>query len=82
MLLDVNEPVEVAVVFKKNQALPTLIRWNNRKYKVKTIDMTHQIFDGDTRIHYFSVSDSFNFFKLAFNTKNLSWILEQVYSEG
>jgi len=82
MLQTINELVEVVAVFKKNKVLPTLIKWNNRVYKIKNINMSHQIFDGDTRIHYFSVSDDTNFFKLAFNTKNLKWSLEQVYSEG
>ena len=81
MLETINEIVEVVAVFKKNKALPAILKWNNKKYKIKRIDMVHQTFDGDTRVHYFSVSDNVNFFKLAFNTKNLKWILEQVYHD-
>lgn len=82
MLVEVNEPVEVVTVFKKNKVWPALIKWGENKYRIRSVDMIHQIFDGDTRIHYFSVSDAVNSFKLAFNTKNLSWNLEQVYYEG
>lgn len=82
MLEDVNEIVEVITVFKKSKAWPRILKWNNRIYKIKNINMVHQVNDGRTLIHYFSVSDNLNFFKLAFNTSNLQWKLEQVYHEG
>jgi len=82
MLQDIDEQVEVSVLFKKNQVLPIALKWSNRIYKIKKFNLSHQIFDGNTRIHYFSVSDDCNFFKLAFNTKSLKWNLEQVYTEG
>ena len=82
MLIEVNEPVEVVAIFRKNKVLLAMIKWNNRIYKIKKVNMAHQIFEGNTRMHYFSVSDQINFFKLAFNTKSLKWTLEQVYHEG
>lgn len=82
MLSEVDEIVDVVVVFKKNLVWPKLLKWNGRVYHIKNINMRHQTNDGSALIHYFSVSDDLNFFKLAFNTKSLQWRLEQVYSEG
>ncbi len=82
MLSEVDELVDVVVVFKKNLVWPKLLKWNGRVYRIKNINMRHQTNDGSALIHYFSVSDDLNFFKLAFNTKSLQWRLEQVYSEG
>lgn len=82
MLSDVNEIVEVMTIFKKNLVWPKALKWNGRVYNINKVNMRHQTMEGQTLIHYFSVSDSTNFFKLAFNTKNLTWKLEQVYNEG
>ncbi len=82
MLSDINEPVEVLAVFKGATVFPKEILWNGRTYKITRVDMRHEVMQGSTLIHYFSVSDSANHFKLAFNTKSLQWRLEQVYSEG
>ncbi|MEK7651795.1 MAG: hypothetical protein AAB351_01115 [Patescibacteria group bacterium] len=82
MLSEVDELVDVVVVFKKNLVWPKLLKWNGRVYKIKSINMRHQANDGSSLIHYFSVSDDSNFFKLAFNTKSLQWKLEEVYTEG
>ncbi len=82
MLSDVNEVVEVLTVFKKNLVWPKALKWNGRVYQINKVNMRHQTLDGQTLVHYFSVSNNDNFFKLAFNTKNLQWKLEQVYSEG
>jgi ribosomal protein L36 len=82
MLSNVDEVVEVLTIFKKNVVWPKALKWNGRVYNINKVNMRHQALEGQTLVHYFSVSDSTNFFKLAFNTKNLQWKLEQVYSEG
>ena len=82
MHVDVNEPVEVVAVFKTNRVVPIEVKWNNIVYKITQIDLLHTIYDGSTPIHYFSVTDSENHFRLAFNAKNLKWTLEQAYYPG
>ena len=82
MFVDVDETVEVVAVFKKDRALPILIRWGGKEYKIKSIDFVHQTYEGKILIHRFAVSDSSNSFKLSLNTANLRWNLEQVYLEG
>jgi hypothetical protein len=82
MFTEVNEIVEVAVVFKKNKAVPVLMKWNGRDYKINKVNLIHEQYQGGTLVYCFSVSDTSNSFKLLFNTKNLQWVLEQVYMEG
>lgn len=82
MFVDVNETVEMIVVFKKHKTVPVSIRWNDKTYNIKQISMVHKAYSGNGLVYYFSVSDNFNYFKLAFDTKTLQWHLEQVYHEG
>ena len=82
MFIDVDEAVEVIVVFKKQKVLPSFLKWNGRTYKIEKVNLIHQTYEGSTLIHCFSVSDKLHSFKLMFNTKKLSWRLSQVYTEG
>lgn len=82
LLENINENVEVAAVFQTNKVWPVRLKWGNKVYKIQKVTEIHRVMDGDTFIHFFSVSDRLNFFKLAFNTKTLQWRLEQFYTEG
>ncbi|MFA6106803.1 MAG: hypothetical protein WC745_03990 [Patescibacteria group bacterium] len=77
----INEPVDVLVKFSQNQVLPTFFKWHGRTYKIDKLNLVHNEKSGDDKIYYFSVSDSLNFFRLAFFTRDLSWRLEEVYCE-
>jgi hypothetical protein len=81
MVSDINEFVDVITVFKKNQVYPAILKWKNRVYRIKNVNMVHHSSEGKALIHYFSVSDDLHFFRLAFNTSSLQWMLEQVYSD-
>ena len=81
MVSDINESVDVITVFKKNQVYPAILKWKNRVYKIKKVNMVHSAEEGKALIHYFSVSDDLHFFRLAFNSLDLKWSLEQVYSD-
>jgi len=45
------------------------------------VNMVNKFYIGDTLCYYFFVSDESNSFKLFFDTENLKWRLEEVYSE-
>jgi hypothetical protein len=81
MVAEINESVDVITVFKKNQFYPAILKWKNKVYKIKNVNMVHRSAQGQDLVHYFSVSDDLHFFRLAFNTNNLQWRLEQVYSD-
>lgn len=80
----INEAVEVSVDFRWPQVRPTLMRWNNRKYPIERVNFVHTAKEGDTRLFYFTVSDTgtANVFKLRFNTESLEWRLLEIYSDG
>jgi hypothetical protein len=77
----INESVEVLVKFSARKVEPTFFKWNGRTYRINKLNLVHKEKAGDDKIYYFSVSDSLNFFRLAFFTRDLSWRLEEVYCE-
>lgn len=56
------------------------IHWQNRDYVPAKIDFHHKSYHGRTLVHYFSVADEQAglYFKLCFDTKGLTWMLEEV----
>jgi hypothetical protein len=77
----INESVEVLVEFDKQRVMPTFFKWRSKTYKIEKLNLVHKEKLGGDKIYYFSVSDSLNFFRLAFFTRDLSWKLEEVYCE-
>ncbi|MFH1822437.1 MAG: hypothetical protein ABH830_01935 [Patescibacteria group bacterium] len=82
MFEKINEPIEVIVQFKRQKVLPTFFEWRNKTYKIEKINMVHKERAGNDKIYYFSVSDSANFFRLAFFTRDLSWWIEELWYDG
>ncbi len=77
----VNEPVEVLVKFSQKIIFPAYLKWRNKTYKIEKLNMVHKEKLGGDKIYYFSCSDSINFFRLSFFTRDLSWKLEEVYCD-
>lgn len=78
----INEPIEVIASFKKADIVPRLFVWRRKMYKIDKVHLVHTSQIGREMIYHFSVTDSANYFQLAFNPFNLSWMLETIYSEG
>lgn len=74
------DSVDVLVSFTKNQTVPHLVRWGGRQYQIKKVNLVHSIRQGQAKIHFFSVSDGVNYFKLGFNTEILKWWIEDSYT--
>lgn len=55
------------------------IAWQRRDFYPGKIDFHHTAYQGKVLIHYFSLADEKAgiYFKLAFNTKTLHWVLEE-----
>ena len=81
MLQEINEPIQVATIFKDGKILPCKFFWHGREYLVQKINLTYHHFEGRAKIYYFAVSDSVNYFKLQFNADNLNWTLLESYVE-
>ncbi|MFH0891618.1 MAG: hypothetical protein V1867_02455 [Candidatus Falkowbacteria bacterium] len=82
MFEKINESVEVLARFAKDRVEPARFRWRNRIYDVEKVNLVHKERRGSDKIYYFSVSDNANSFRLAFSTRDLSWTLEELYTEG
>lgn len=78
----INEPIEVVAEFGKRSLRPYVFRWQGREYEIKDVNFIHSAPKGKGMLFYFSVSDDTNYFKLCFNSQDLSWKLEEMYTEG
>lgn len=78
----INEEVTVIMVYsaRKRTAMPYLLSWQNKEYKVGTIGYHHKIYEGRVAHHIFELVDIDNtlWFRLNLNTDNLHWILETI----
>ncbi len=71
-----REPVTALVAFKMGRAKPVQFLWGNRTYQVKTVDLTYSEWKGRSKIHYFSVHDGTNSFRLSYVSDTLQWFVE------
>lgn len=76
-------PVSVDLYFdhRRRQSVPALVVWENRRYPIIKIGLHHTYCQGRTLYHVFSAISNSIFFRLVFNTENLSWSLEEI-SDG
>lgn len=77
-MLDLQEFIDVFVLFRKNTIQPSYFIWNGRQIKIDKINLVHTSKDGLTTFYHFSISSNGNFYRLRFDTKKLNWILEAV----
>lgn len=78
----INEPIEVLVRFRNDKVMPTYFKWRNKTYWIGKINLVHKERQGNDKVYYFSVSDDVNFFRLAFFTRDLSWRIEELYTDA
>ena len=81
----INEKVSVVMCFSstKRTALPYILSWQNREYKVGKIGYHHTVREGNTLHHIYELTDKEDTlsFRLNLDTSNLHWTLE-VVSDG
>ena len=82
MTTEVDEWVKVGVVFSAGTAKPAWFMWRNQKHMIKETTYTWQEKVGETTLSFFSCSDGANLYELVFDSKQLSWKLSKVYSDG
>ncbi|MBI4363437.1 MAG: hypothetical protein HY545_01155 [Candidatus Doudnabacteria bacterium] len=81
MFNQINEPIEVITRFSENELIPVKFLWQGREFIVQKINLAYADWEGRSKIYYFAVSDSVNYFKLRFDTEKLSWTLLESYTE-
>ena len=42
----INDPIDVVVSFSQNRVIPKLMRWNEKDYQIKTINLVHTAKEG------------------------------------
>lgn len=83
MIQKVSVPVSVTMQFdhRQKKAAPKCVLWEGKVYPIKKIGLHHTYRAGRTLSHVFSVESETLFFRLVFDTDNLSWVLEEI-SDG
>lgn len=79
MLEKINEKVSANLVYDKQKGVvyPSRLFWQGKIFEISKIGYHHLIREGRNTKHIFSVSNNSLFFKLALDTENLSWTLEE-----
>lgn len=77
-MLEIGEPVNVWVFFKKSTVQPLVFFWKGREIKIDSIDLVHSSKIGSTLLYHYSVSAQGNFYRLVFDLGRLKWFLEAV----
>lgn len=74
-MLEINEPVNVWVLFKGNSIEPWCFFWKKRQIKVDKINLVHTTKQGNSIKYHFSVSSGGNFYELAMQLPGCAWHL-------
>lgn len=77
-MIELSDPINVWVFFKKGQITPYVFFWKNRRIAINKINLVHQSREGDKDLYHFSVSSGGNFYRLGFDGTSLKWVLEAV----
>ena len=78
-MVEVLEPINVWVFFKKDLIQPYLFFWRDRQIKVDRVNLIHQSRDGASLFYHFSVSaNQGNFYQLRFDADKMKWFIEAV----
>jgi hypothetical protein len=81
MFSTVNQPIQVAAVFKNGQLKPLKFLWQGREFSVRAVNLSYSRYEGRSKLYFFAVNDKSNFFKLEFNSDSLAWTLLECYTE-
>ena len=75
----IGEEINVIASFAKNKLCPHVFKWKNKRYNVSNINLVHKARDGEADIYYFAVSTPAGFYKISFNNKTFSWMLDEYW---
>lgn len=81
MVEQILEPVDVLASFSGGHIRPRAFLWRNRRYNVEKVNLAYSAKDGRDPVHFFSVSDGVNAYKLAFRPREMTWRLVELYGE-
>jgi len=78
--IEINESVDVAVLYKKHGDISTLaqpfkMRWKDREITFVQLGLRHPTAKSKRMIHVFDVSDGSDDYRLEFDAERLTWQL-------
>ncbi len=82
MYQDLDDEIEVIVLFERRSLKPVRFRWRGKAYKIDRItgDWTSDV--GQSKLRYFAIVDSAsNFFQLCYDERATSWRIAKVWVE-
>jgi hypothetical protein len=72
--MDSPEKIDVLVAFIGHNIVPKIIRWRQKKYLIKNVNLTYQEKIGQQPIFCFAVSDkNDNYFDIAYYPTDQHW---------
>lgn len=78
--LELNEQVDVITKFSKGVISPLFFKYNGRNYKVESIDLRYHFRKSGVLFHSFSIGSDGNSYKLAYNSQDSIWRLEEIFT--
>lgn len=81
-MLEIQEIIDVWVLFEKNLIKPFSFLWRSRQIKIDKINLIHTSKNGASVFYHFSISSGGNFYRLKFDTNKMNWILEASECDG
>jgi hypothetical protein len=81
--IEINERVDVVVVFKKygdasSLCLPIKMKFRGQEIELVELGLRHPTSAGKRMIHVFDMSDGVNDYRLEFDAEGLTWTLVTV----
>lgn len=82
MYQDMDETIDVVVLFQNNRMEPSRFRWKDRVYKVSEVTGNWKTDVGACQIRHFAVVDvSSNFFQLSYDERKTRWLISKIWVE-
>jgi hypothetical protein len=79
---DINQPIDVIVVFQKGRMVPVRFRWDGRIIKINRVTGRWGTNEGKFKIRHFSVMDqNSQFCQLSYRERTAEWFLDKIWVE-
>ena len=79
---EINQPIEVVVIFQRGRMVPVRFRWNGRMIKIKKITGWWRTNQGEFRIrHYTVIDENSQFCQLSYRERTAEWFLNKIWVE-
>ena len=82
MTVEVNEPINVGVIFSRGVIKPVWFVWDGRQIRIREITFTWKTRAGSACIFHFSVTDGRGLYEICYNAESMRWMLSTTAEHG